>query len=117
MVTNIPLIIIGKTDTGKSLSAQLIDKSKKGIYSKNKFFKQFPKIIQTNFQGSESTKPVDVENLFDKVSNRLKYFKENNLELSISMILFDELGLAEHSKSNPFKVLHWKQNIQVKKKE
>ena len=108
VVTNIPLIIIGKPGTGKSLSAQLIDKSMKGIYSKNKFFKQFPKIIQTYFQGSESTQPVDVENLFDKASNRLKYFKENNLELPISMILFDELGLAEHSKSNPLKVLHSK---------
>ena len=108
VVTNIPLIIIGKPGTGKSLSAQLIDKSMKGIYSKNKFFKQFPKIIQTYFQGSESTQPVDVENLFDKASNRLNYYKDNKLELPISMILFDELGLAEHSKSNPLKVLHSK---------
>ena len=108
VITNIPLIIIGKPGTGKSLSAQLIDKSMKGIYSKNKFFKQFPKIIQTYFQGSESTQPVDVENLFDKASNRLNYYKDNKLELPISMILFDELGLAEHSKSNPLKVLHSK---------
>ena len=108
VVTNIPLIIIGKPGTGKSLSAQLIDKSMKGKYSKNKFFKQFPKIIQTYFQGSESTQPADVESLFEKASNRLKYYKDNKLELPISMILFDELGLAEHSKSNPLKVLHSK---------
>ena len=80
----------------------------KGKYSKNKFFKQFPKIIQTYFQGSESTQPADVESLFEKASNRLKYYKDNKLELPISMILFDELGLAEHSKSNPLKVLHSK---------
>ena len=108
VVTNIPLIIIGKPGTGKSLSAQLIDKSLKGKYSKNKFFKNFPKIIQTYFQGSESTQPEDVENLFEKANNRLKYYKDNKLELPISMILFDELGLAEHSKSNPLKVLHSK---------
>jgi len=108
VVTNIPLIIIGKPGTGKSLSAQLIDKSMKGIYSKNKFFKQFPKIIQTYFQGSESTQPADVESLFEKASNKLNYYKDNKLELPISMILFDELGLAEHSKSNPLKVLHSK---------
>ena len=47
--TNIPLIIIGKPGSGKSLSAQLIYKSMKGIYSKNKFFKLFPRIIQTYF--------------------------------------------------------------------
>ena len=117
VVTNIPLIIIGKPGTGKSLSAQLIDKSLKGKYSKNKFFKNFPKIIQTYFQGSESTHTEDIENLFDKANNRLNYYKENKLGLPISMILFDELGLAEHSKSNPLKVLHSNSYIQVKKKE
>ena len=63
----------------------------KGIYSKNKFFKNFPQIIQTYFQGSESTHQVDVENLFEKAKNRLNYCKNKKLinkelELHISMI-------------------------------
>ena len=49
VVTTIPLIIIGKPGTGKSLSAQLIYKSMKGKYSKNKFFRKYPQIIQTYF--------------------------------------------------------------------
>ena len=108
VVTSIPLIIIGKPGCGKSLSAQLITKSLKGKYSNNEFFQQYPKIIQTYFQGSESTQPEDVEYLFDKAGNKLKYYKDNNLELPISMALFDELGLAERSESNPLKVLHSK---------
>ena len=108
VVTSIPLIIIGKPGSGKSLSAQLITKSLRGKYSNNKFFQMYPKIIQTYFQGSESTLPEDVETLFDKAGNKLKYYKENKLELPISMILFDELGLAERSESNPLKVLHSK---------
>jgi hypothetical protein len=36
------------------MSEQLINKSIGGKYSKNKFFKQFPQIIQEYFQGSES---------------------------------------------------------------
>ena len=64
----------------------------KGKYSSNKFFIEFKKIIQTYFQGSESTIPEDVENLFEKASKKLKYYKDNIkdlLDLPISMALFD----------------------------
>jgi len=93
-ITRIPLIIIVKTGRGKNLSAQLIYKSMKGIYSKNKFFKKFPKIIQTYFQGSEFTQLADVENLFNKAKNKLNYYKKNKLELPISMILFNNLEFS-----------------------
>ena len=111
VITKIPLIIVGKPGTGKSLSAQLIYKSMRGIYSKDPFFRKFPKIIQTYFQGSESTLPEDVEKLFEIAGNKLQFYIKKGIEkekLPISMILFDELGLAEKSKSNPLKVLHSK---------
>jgi MoxR-like ATPase len=109
IITNIPLIIIGKPGTGKSLSAQLIYKSMKGNYSKNPFFRNFPKIIQIYFQGSKSTKPEDVESLFEKAKQKYDNFKAKRKEESaIIMVLFDELGLAERSESNPLKVLHEK---------
>ena len=117
LVTNIPLIIIGKPGTGKSLSVQLINKSSKGEYSNNKFFKIYSTIIQTYFQGSLSTEAKDVENLFKKVSDKLTYFKKlqeqqrkegikNIIKLPISTACFDELGLAERSKNKPLKALH-----------
>ena len=71
LITNIPLIIICKTGIGKSLSPQLIHKSMRGKYSKNKFFKQFPQIIQINFLFSEFTQPEDVESLFKKAEINL----------------------------------------------
>ena len=112
VTTKIPLIIIGKPGTGKSLSAQLINKSMRGKYSKEKFFKKFPQIIQTYFQGSESTNPEDIEKLFQIAEGKYKFFAEQKNvkkeELPISEILFDEMGLSEKSETNPLKVLHSK---------
>jgi len=106
LVTNIPLIIIGKPGSSKSLSAQLIYKEMSGKCSTKKFFTYYPSIIQTYFQGSDSTTPKDVEDLFKKAEGRLKGLRGNKSELPILMILFDELGLAERSKHNPLKALH-----------
>ena len=111
VVTKIPLIIVGKPGTGKSLSAQLIYNSMRGIYSKNEFFKKYPSIVQIYFQGSESTEPEDVSEVFKKAENLYENYKRNknsNDRIPIFMILFDELGLAEKSPTNPLKVLHSK---------
>jgi len=114
VVTKIPLIIVGKPGTGKSLSAQLIYNSMRGKYSKPKkgkksFFAKYPQINQTYFQGAESTAPEDVEELFKKTEelyNIYKKYNKNDDLVPIYMILFDELGLAEKSPLNPLKVLH-----------
>ena len=44
VLTKLPLIIIGKPGSGKSLSTQLIFNSMRGKYSKDKFFQKFPQI-------------------------------------------------------------------------
>ena len=133
LVTHIPLIIIGKPGSSKSLSAQIINNAMNGKYSNNKLFKLYPSIIQSYFQGSNTTKPEDIEKIFNIANIRLKNLqngknsnslekiennnknKDNNIthnnlnkenSLPISMILFDELGLAERSKYNPLKALH-----------
>ena len=94
----------------------------RGKYSKEKFFRKYPQIVQTYFQGSESTNPEDVEKLFEMAEGKYNSFiqKLNNKEITeedipISMILFDQLGLAEKSKTNPLKVLHQKLEYDDKK--
>ena len=109
VLTKIPLIIVGKPGTGKTLGSQLLYNSMRGIYSKDKFFKKFPQIIQTYFQGSESTQPEDIEKLFEIAENKLQFYIKNKTkkeEIPLSMVLLDELGLAEKSKSYPLKKLH-----------
>ena len=106
LVTKIPLIIIGKPGSSKSLSAKLIYKEMKGKYSGSEFFREYPSVIQSYFQGSDSTTLEEVKNIFEIAKGRLKKLEEKNKDPYISMILFDELGLAEKSKYNPLKVLH-----------
>jgi hypothetical protein len=83
----------------------------KGKYSNNKFFQLFQRIIQTYFQGSQSTQPEIFECLFERARKKLEYYikknnNDNTLQLPIFMVLFDELGLAERTETNPLKVLH-----------
>jgi len=66
ITSNIPLIIIGKPGSSKSLSFQQLKKSMRGKYSKNIFFRRYPNILTTYFQGSDSTLAEDIENLFEK---------------------------------------------------
>ena len=83
----------------------------KGKYSKEKFFREFPQIILTYFQGSESTKPEDIDKLFEIAENKLNFYKsceEFKNEITICMILFDEFCFAKKSESNPLKALHSK---------
>ena len=118
VITNIPLIIIGKPGTGKNLSTQLIYKSMRGKYSKNKFFQQFPQIIQIYFKGSDFTQPEDVERLFQKAGAKLNTLKQKRKkeDMPIIMVLFDQLDLAKRSNSHPLKVLDVKlENISKEK--
>ena len=99
---------------------KLIYKLLRGKYSKNKFFRKFPPIISTYFQGSEFTNPEDVEKLFEIAENKYKYFIKKNIKIEdfpISMILFDHLGLAEKSETNPLKILYSKLDYNDKNKD
>jgi len=104
--TKIPLFIVGKPGFSKSLSVQLIYNSMKGSSSKNELFKIFPKIILHCFQGSLCSTSEEVVEIFEKASKSLEKLKKEGKSENISMIFFDEMGLAEHSPNNPLKVIH-----------
>ena len=108
LITNIPLIVIGKSGTSKTLSAQLIFKEMLGKQSKNKFFQFYPKINQTYFQCSNSTSSEDVDNILlisKERMNDLSRKNKMNKNLPISVILFDSLELLEQKEYNLLNVL------------
>ena len=104
--TKVPIFIVGKPGCSKSLSVQLINKAMKGEESKKPLFKGLPKIILNSFQGSMGSTSEGVENIFKKARRALKRLKKVDKKNNISMIFFDEMGLAEHSPNNPLKVIH-----------
>ena len=102
----IPLFIVGKPGCSKSLSVQLLFNSMKGEISDNYLFKTMPKLISSSYQGSLGSTSKGVLNIFKKARQFLEKETEENLSKIISMIYFDEMGLAEHSPNNPLKVIH-----------
>ena len=101
--TKIPIFILGKPGCSKSLSVQLINNAMKGSSSTNSFFKRYPKMYVSTYQGSLNSTSEGVKAIFEKAREILKV-KENKEK--ISTIYFDEMGLAEHSPHNPLKVIH-----------
>ena len=102
----VPLFIVGKPGCSKSLSVQLLYKSMKGEISDNSLFKSLPKLMINSYQGSLGSTSKGVLNIFQKARQLLEKETDENLAKIISMIYFDEMGLAEHSPNNPLKVIH-----------
>ena len=110
----VPLIIIGKPGTGKSLSFQILYNTLKGEYSENEMFRDKGKLYRYYYQGSETSTAEGIEQVFDKAlkaqiknkenSGKNKKKKENKI---IALVFFDEMGLAERSSNNPLKVIHY----------
>ena len=102
----VPIFIVGKPGCSKSLSFQLLSKSMQGKSSENPFFRNYPKLMVFSYQGSMASTSKGVENIFMKARTIYQKLSKEDKENNISMIYFDEMGLAEHSPHNPLKVIH-----------
>jgi len=102
----IPIFIVGKPGCSKSLSVQLILKSMQGSASNKPLFKDLPKVMLFAYQGSIASTSKGLKNIFDKARGIYHQLKSENKKNNISLIFFDEMGLAEHSPNNPLKVIH-----------
>ena len=110
LINKIPIFICGKTGCSKSLSFSLLYQSMKGEYSKTELFKKYPSLYITSYQGSLTSSSNEIVTIFKNAKNKLKKpgkeEGENKKNDNLSVILFDEMGLAEISPNNPLKVLH-----------
>ena len=103
----IPLFIVGKPGTSKSMSVQIMYNSMKGKNSSNSLFKKFKSLYLYPYQGSETSTSKGVLNIFNKAREPIKRNIEKGNEINfIPAVFFDEMGLAENSVNNPLKVIH-----------
>ena len=104
IINNVPLIIVGKPGTGKSLSFQILYNSMKGEYSESKLFKDKGKLYRYYYQGSETSTAEGITQVFMKALSSQSNNKDKKI---IPLVFFDEMGLAERSSNNPLKVIHF----------
>ena len=103
---SVPLIIIGKPGTGKSLSFQILYNTLKGEYSEHDRFKEKGKLYRYYYQGSGTSTSEGIKQVFEKAL-RAKKNSEINKNKIITLVFFDEMGLAERSSNNPLKIIHY----------
>ena len=100
----VPVFICGKPGCSKSLSMNLLFKAMRGESSDDAMFKKLPRLYINSYQGSLTSTSEGILKIFNKARELLqKQQKDDNF---ISMVYFDEMGLAEISANNPLKVIH-----------
>ncbi|PKC05361.1 hypothetical protein RhiirA5_485721 [Rhizophagus irregularis] len=104
ILTKIPLFLIGAPGSSKSLAIRLISSNLRGTDSYDKYFRNLPQIYLILHQGSLFSTSDGIIKVFDK-ANRFQETTSTQLSV-ISVVLLDEVGLAETSPYNPLKVLH-----------
>ena len=104
----IPLFLVGKPGSSKSLAKSIIQDSMQGITSDNDFMRNFKQVHIFSYQCSQLSTPESVIEVFDTASSFQNNCKQGITEQGkiISVVVLDEVGLAEDSPNLPLKALH-----------
>ncbi|KAM9843458.1 E3 ubiquitin-protein ligase rnf213-alpha-like [Aulostomus maculatus] len=99
----IPLFLVGKPGSSKSLSKTLVADAMQGQASHSDLYKKLKQIHLVSFQCSPHSTPEGIINTFKQCG---RFQEGKNLNEYISVVVLDEIGLAEDSPKMPLKTLH-----------
>jgi hypothetical protein len=99
VLNQIPIFIIGKPGTSKSLAMELVQTNLQGKASGNDFLRSLPAVQKFSYQCSPLSTSQGIEQAFES-ARRYKMEAPN----TIVVVLLDEVGLAEQSPHLPLKV-------------
>ena len=101
VLNKIPVFLVGKPGSSKTLTLQVIASNLQGKQSEQKFWRKFPSIHIFQYQCSPMSDSYSIQHQFDIAVRYQKHASD-----CITILLLDEVGLAEHSPDMPLKVLH-----------
>ena len=99
----IPLFLVGKPGSSKSLAKTIVANAMQGRNSKIAFFKELKQIHVSSFQCSAVSDAIGIERVFNQCA---LLQKNENLDNFVAVVVLDEIGLAEDSPKMPLKILH-----------
>ena len=97
----IPVFVVGKPGSSKTLTLQVLASNLKGEQSVDDYWKRFPSLYIFPYQCSPLSTAAGIRHQFDIACSYQK-----SAQKTIVILLLDEVGLAEHSPDMPLKVLH-----------
>ena len=133
LLTRIAVFLVGPPGCSKTLCFNILKKEMKGIFSTSKFWKKYPQLVVTSYQGSLTSTSKGIINAFKDAEKKLQDFLGKNKTLIrkntlrkmgekikkidnnnnqnepfriIVCVFIDEIGLCEIAPSNPLKALH-----------
>ncbi len=101
ILIKIPVFLVGKPGTSKTLALQIAANNLQGVASPTTFWQRFPSIRLFQYQCSPASSADAIQRQYD-IACRFQIHAKDQ----ISCLLLDEIGLAEHSPEFPLKVLH-----------
>uniref|UniRef100_A0A672YYN5 RING-type E3 ubiquitin transferase n=1 Tax=Sphaeramia orbicularis TaxID=375764 RepID=A0A672YYN5_9TELE len=99
----IPLFLVGKPGSSKSLSKTLVADAMQGQAAHSDLYKRLKQIHLVSFQCSPHSTPEGIINTFKQCG---RFQEGKNLKEYTSVVVLDEIGLAEDSPKMPLKTLH-----------
>lgn len=99
----IPLFLVGKPGSSKSLSKTLVADAMQGHAAHSVLYKMLKQVDLVSFQCSPHSTPEGIINIFKQCG---RFQKGKNLAEYTRVVVLDEIGLAEDSPKMPLKTLH-----------
>ncbi|XP_074628909.1 E3 ubiquitin-protein ligase rnf213-alpha-like isoform X2 [Acropora palmata] len=99
----IPLFLVGKPGSSKSLAKTVVADNMQGDAARSELFKAFKQVHMASYQCSPLSTPDGIVGTFRQCR---KLQEGKKLDRFVSVVVLDEVGLAEDSPLMPLKSLH-----------